>query len=181
MWWIDNVLAKFWWQKGFRKNGIHWCQWKHLCRSKEEGGMGFKDMAQFNITLLAKQGWRILDNPKSLVTQFFKVKYFSEVDFLKSTLGNNSSYIWWSLWATKGVLVDGLYWKVGTGTNISVYNDAWIPYYRNFRSSSINVNLHDYKVVELFSNYERKWNRELIVNTFPEEAAEKILCFLLIK
>lgn len=32
-----------------------------------------------------------------------------------------------------------------------------------------------FKVAELINNNVREWNRELIVNTFPEEAAGKIL------
>ncbi|KAG8501205.1 hypothetical protein CXB51_003327 [Gossypium anomalum] len=37
------------------------------------------------------------------------------------------------------------------------------------------------EVAELICNDERKWNREVIVNTFPEEAAENILCIPLAK
>ncbi|KAA3466735.1 reverse transcriptase [Gossypium australe] len=58
---LENIFAKFWWQKGQRKKGIHWCQWKYMCCPKEEG-MGFKNMFRFNISLLAKQGWRIINN-----------------------------------------------------------------------------------------------------------------------
>lgn len=53
---IESIYAKFWWQKAHGKRGIHWCQWKYLCRPKEEGGLGFRNLAQFNISLLAKQG-----------------------------------------------------------------------------------------------------------------------------
>lgn len=51
---IENIFAKFWWQKAYGKRGIHWCQWKYLCLPKEEGGLGFRNMAQFNTSLLAK-------------------------------------------------------------------------------------------------------------------------------
>lgn len=64
-----------------------------MCRAKEEGGMGFKSMAQFNKALLAKQGCKILTNPDSLVATVLKAKYFLEVDFLNSHLENNCSYL----------------------------------------------------------------------------------------
>ncbi|KAA3479382.1 reverse transcriptase [Gossypium australe] len=38
---IENKIAKYWWQKGGGKRGIHWCQWRYLCRPKEEDGLGF--------------------------------------------------------------------------------------------------------------------------------------------
>lgn len=98
-----------------------------MCRSKDEGGLGFKSMAQFNVALLAKKGWRILNNPNSLVAKVLKAKYFPNVSFLDSRLGNNSSYTWKSIWATRGILEEGLCWNVGRGTNISALNEFWIP------------------------------------------------------
>ncbi|KAG8478940.1 hypothetical protein CXB51_028941 [Gossypium anomalum] len=178
---LEGSFEKFWWQKGYGKKGINWCQWNHMCQSKEEGGMGFRSMGQFNIALLAKQRWRILNNPKSLVAQVFKAKYFPTEEFLNSLLGNNSSYTWKSIWASKGVLMKGICWKVGRGTHISVLNDAWIPVARNFRLSSVVNNLNDFKVADLIDNNVRELKRELIVNTFSEEVAGKILSLLLVK
>ncbi|XP_052490847.1 uncharacterized mitochondrial protein AtMg00310-like [Gossypium raimondii] len=123
---FDNLVARFWWQKGKGKKGIHWCQWEFMCRPKEEGGMGFRNMAQFNVALLAKQGWRIMNNQNALVTKVFKAKYFSDDNFLNSRLGNSSSYVWKSIWAAKDLLKKGHCWRVGTGTNICI-SDAWIP------------------------------------------------------
>ncbi|KAA3460284.1 reverse transcriptase [Gossypium australe] len=120
---IESILARFWWQKGPGKRGIHWCQWKFLYRSKEEGGLGFRRMAQFNISLLAKQGWRLLNFPNSLVARVFKAKYFPDTDFLHARLGSSCSFIWRSIWAIKGTLEKRLLWKVGTGSNISISHD----------------------------------------------------------
>ncbi|KAK5774337.1 hypothetical protein PVK06_042192 [Gossypium arboreum] len=53
---FENIIANFWWQKHKGKRGIHWCAWKNLCVLKENGGLGFRNLGQFNIALLAKQG-----------------------------------------------------------------------------------------------------------------------------
>ncbi|KAK5839066.1 hypothetical protein PVK06_007824 [Gossypium arboreum] len=51
-----SIVARFWWQKGHGKKGIHWCTWKNLCALKENGGLGFRNFGHFNIALLDKQG-----------------------------------------------------------------------------------------------------------------------------
>ena len=33
--------------------------WENLCVPKNQGGMGFKLLKEFNLALLAKQGWKL--------------------------------------------------------------------------------------------------------------------------
>ncbi|KAA3471354.1 reverse transcriptase [Gossypium australe] len=117
-----------------------------MCRSKEEGGMGFRNMAKFNISLLAKQGWRIMNNTESLAAK-----------------------------ATKDILRKGLIWRVGTGNNISVNCDAWIPNGVNFRLLSEVELMPDQFVSTLIDNNERIWKEDLIEDTFDEEDTVRIL------
>lgn len=105
---LEGVMAKFWWQKGPGKKGIHWCSWKQLSESKEMRGLRFRDLSKFNIALLAKQWWRLFNYLDSLLARVMKAKYYSNVDFLNSSLENLPSYTWKSIWAAKGLLSDGL-------------------------------------------------------------------------
>ncbi|KAA3476902.1 reverse transcriptase [Gossypium australe] len=142
---IESKFARFWWQKGIGKQGIHWCKWRYLCSYKEEGA------------------------------RVFKAKYFPDCNFHFSSFGRSSSFVWRSIWATKDALEKGLIWKVSTGENISVFEDAWIPNYDNARLTAGVGNSHFVKVPELINSNEREWNRDLIGNTFPEAEAELIL------
>lgn len=45
-------------------------------KSKENCGLGFRDLASFNLALLAKQAWRLLQNPYSKVAKIYREKYF---------------------------------------------------------------------------------------------------------
>ncbi|KAL4388444.1 hypothetical protein GQ457_09G025950 [Hibiscus cannabinus] len=86
---IKSNCGTFLWQKSSSKRGIHWCTWSELCQLKNDGGMGFRDFGKFNIALLAKQGWRILSNPGSLVARLLRAKYFPTSTFLQASLGSS--------------------------------------------------------------------------------------------
>ena len=43
-----------------------------MCKAKKEGGMGFKDLQAFNLAMLAKQGWRMHEEPSSLMAGYTK-------------------------------------------------------------------------------------------------------------
>ncbi|KAA3464145.1 reverse transcriptase [Gossypium australe] len=156
---LESIFAKYWWLHGKDKRGIHWCHWDFLCRTKEKGGLGFRNMSKFNISLLAKQGWRIMTQADSLVAR----------------LRNSSSYTWKSIWAAQDVLRKGLVWRVGTGKTISINYDAWIPEATNFRLSSQVDLMRDYCVNLLIDSTTRKWKEELVKDTFVEVDAARIL------
>lgn len=60
---------------------------------KEEGGLGFKKLREFNISMLAKQVWRLMDNANPLVTELMKARYYNNSEFLDAQMGDNPSFI----------------------------------------------------------------------------------------
>ncbi|KAA3486342.1 reverse transcriptase [Gossypium australe] len=171
---IESIMAKFWWQKGYGKKGIDWCEWRTLCTLKEIGGLGFRNMCQFNIALLAKKGWRLINYPDSLLARVLKAKYFPNSNFLNSQLGNLPSLTWRSMWVAKGLLCSGMGWRVRRGTEISVWDDHWIP------GKEIDDWGHRIKngvklVADLIDAENSVWKTELVKRTFTADIAEKFL------
>lgn len=65
-----------------------------MCKVKEEGGLGFKKLVEFNLEMLAKQAWSLINNANPLVTQLVKARYYPRSGFFHATLGDNPNYIW---------------------------------------------------------------------------------------
>ncbi|XP_042958141.1 uncharacterized protein LOC122293703 [Carya illinoinensis] len=123
---LNQLIRKFLWGYNEDTSKIQWVRWNQLSYSKEAGGLGFRDFRSFNFALLAKQGWRILQNPSSLAAMVLKKKYFSKSGLLDATLGSRPSFAWRGVCAGLKVLREGLVWRVGNGHKINIWKDWWI-------------------------------------------------------
>ncbi|KAK2658796.1 hypothetical protein Ddye_005329 [Dipteronia dyeriana] len=99
---LDRLCAHFWWGSTSDNRKLYLGAWSKLCQSKDCGGMGFRDLIVFNQALLAKQCWRLIHNPMSLVARVLKQCYFSETSVLRAFGGSSCSFMWKSiLWGHK--------------------------------------------------------------------------------
>ena len=117
---INAILSEFWWGKGDERRKISWVSWQRLCLPKKECGMGFRDLYSFNKALLAKQAWRIWQNPNSFLSRIYKGRYHHSLDFLQSSNVKHASYGYKSIQLGKELLQQGLRVRIGDGKNTNV-------------------------------------------------------------
>ena len=177
---ICSMANRFWWGQRSGAQKVHWVNKEKLVKSKSEGGMGFRDLQLFNTALLARQGWRLLQYPNSLVSRFIKAKYFPNTSFLNARLSSNVSYTWRSICGSRQVLTDGLRWKVGSGTQVKVWKDAWLPSPSTFKVlSPVSILSEDATVDSLIDNDKMCWDIEKLRSVFLSRDVEIIQQILL--
>ncbi|KAL5563736.1 hypothetical protein UlMin_033483 [Ulmus minor] len=123
---LHRLCAQFWWGRNSEKKRMHWCTWEKLCVHKADRGMGFKDLRSFNRALLAKQAWRIHSSPTSLVSRVLKGFYFQTSSFLQVKAKSTSSFVWRSILWVRGLYMQGIRRKIGSGEDTFIYHDGWL-------------------------------------------------------
>ncbi|KAL0327240.1 UNVERIFIED_CONTAM: putative mitochondrial protein [Sesamum angustifolium] len=151
-----------------------------MCSSKLEGGLGFRNLEAFNLALLAKQLWRLLTRPESLVYQVLKAKYFPHSHLFDATLGSRPSYTWRSIFTAMNLFRSGCRWRIGKGHLVNIWEDPWIPRTPSFRVITPRpLNVLASQVSELIDADLRVWNESLVNSLFWPEDRDLILQILL--
>ncbi|XP_024164202.1 uncharacterized protein LOC112171222 [Rosa chinensis] len=112
---IYQLCASFFWGDTDEHKKIHWRSWDRMCLTKQEGGMGFKNIYAYNLAMLAKKGWRIVTNPDSLIAKLYKARYFPYCSFWEAELGDSPLFSWRSCINGRPVLKARVQWKIGDG------------------------------------------------------------------
>lgn len=172
---IQRQMNGYWWGNGRDSKGVRRMSWDKLCMVKEAGGLGFKNLHQFNIAMLAKQGWRFINNSNPLVTSIMKVKYFPNTDFLTAKLGDNPSYMWRSIIVAQEVVQKGCRMSIGTGTDTLVWKIPWLPCHENgYLTTLMPIELEHIKVCDLLDVQEKKWDDAILKELFNEKDIQLI-------
>uniref|UniRef100_A0A803Q469 Reverse transcriptase zinc-binding domain-containing protein n=1 Tax=Cannabis sativa TaxID=3483 RepID=A0A803Q469_CANSA len=149
--------------------------WKRLSRHKNDVGMGFLDLRDYNLAFLGKQGWRLLTNEDSLVSKIYKARYYPSGSFLTATLGQNSSFIWKSILEAQGLVQAGVRKSIGNGTNVSILLDPWLPDPSNPYVLSDHPRLMNQNVSSLFSVQSKSWDLDIVNDLFEERDKNLVL------
>ena len=112
---INSLIRKLWWgsKRGQRKPA--WVSWKTMCKPKHMGGIGFRDIELFNLALLARQVWRLLQDPESLSARVLPARYYPQSNILVANLGARPFQVWRSLMEGRDVLALGLIKRIRSG------------------------------------------------------------------
>ncbi|KAL9840299.1 hypothetical protein AtNW77_Chr2g0226671 [Arabidopsis thaliana] len=167
---LTGQIRRFWWSSVKDRQKIPWIAWRKLTMMKQYGGLGFRDLNHFNVALLAKQGWRVLTHPDSLISRVLKAKYFAKTSLLEAKVGHRPSHAWRSIIQGMSLIKQGLNWRIGDGRTVRVWKDAWINSPLRPPRSLNNVTNDSLKVSDLLVPHTSIWNDEkLHQEIYPED------------
>ncbi|CAA7021910.1 unnamed protein product [Microthlaspi erraticum] len=173
---LSSAVSNFWWSNNGQTRGMHWLAWKKLCRHKNDGGLGFRVIEDFNTALLAKQLWRLINFPDSLFARVFKGRYYRNATPMDPIRSYSPSYGWQSIVSARPLVKIGLIKRVGSGTSISVWDDPWIPASTPRPATGDGINYYPHlRVSELINPSTTTWNLPLLNQLFDSMDVSLIL------
>ncbi|CAJ2661595.1 unnamed protein product [Trifolium pratense] len=90
---IESLLIKFFWGGSEDVRKTSWISWKSICLRKEYGGLGVRQLREFNLALLGKWCWRLLVDRGSLWFRVLEARYGVEGGRVK--VGDRRGSSWW--------------------------------------------------------------------------------------
>lgn len=107
---------------------MHWLFWTSLCRTKKDGGLGFRNLECFNLAMLAKQAWRLVTSaPHLLLSRILKAKYLPRERFFTAEIADRPSTTWRAILGARAYLTQVLRRRIGNGLSTSIWGDYWFP------------------------------------------------------
>jgi len=129
---LVNFQRNFLWGWGSKDRKIAWVKWKNIYKQKEVGGLGLRDIHNFNVALLAKWKWRLGTEDNGLWKQVLESKYGSWKNLNDPITLRFASRWWKDIHKVCGSTTRGLWfdnsvqWVVGEGKIVKFWEDKWV-------------------------------------------------------
>ena len=124
---VNGTMVGFWWGQQQDEMKIHWTSWLSLTKRNEKMGFGFKDLNLRNVALLAKQCWRIINNPEAMWVRIVKDIYFCRCLVLEAKKCAKASWAWTSILKGMDFFNENMMWQIINGEKVNILRDKWIP------------------------------------------------------
>ena len=167
---LERKLRDFFWnglEEKKKATLISWCQ---ICKPKEYGGLGIKNLEWQNEALGAKQVWRLYHESDRKWAKILYNKYLNPLD--KSSLFRiknppKGSAGWNFMAKSRNLITKYLTWDLGKGEEALFWEDSWnglppltsydfAPETISFLKTLRGTKVKDY-IEELESNLDKKW------------------------
>ena len=169
---MDTIIRAFWWGHGQGEKKLHLLNWESICQPKRKGGLSPKKFGLMNQAMLAKQYWKLNQNPNSLLARTYKAKYYPNCSLQEYTPKSHHSWFWKNIVKQGDFRLREGQLRIGARFNIPLNHQNWFP------SSHVNLYhpcLHTGIVGDLIDHNSKSWKADLVRTLYPFSLSKQIL------
>jgi hypothetical protein len=98
----------------------------NICQSKDDGGLGIRDLEAVNKSLIIHAAYNIANNKNPFLSYVLKSKYYPNTSFWIANTEGTRSIFWSSVMHIKRELQDNITTQLHAG-NTSIWSAPWCP------------------------------------------------------
>jgi hypothetical protein len=110
---------------GSLKKKYHLVRWTKVCKDRNKGGLGIKNLRKFNISLLCKWRW-YLETEEGLWQDIIRIKYLKGPPVCSVQSKVSDSPVWKDLMKIRHIYLKGREFDLGDGRMVSFLLDPWL-------------------------------------------------------
>ncbi|XP_026417388.1 uncharacterized protein LOC113312869 [Papaver somniferum] len=175
---MERIQRSYWWNSYIKPRSQNYISWRKVCLPKRLGGLGLKNLCNYNLAFLAKLAWQLLHNQDALWAKLLKGKHFPHHDlrFFPPPVNLNSSWIWQSISIGLEIMLKNAKCQVGNGAHINIWTSNWIPSLNSALQDWGDLNISNYQLVsDLIDTDTEQWNVSLLRLLFTADQVNSIL------
>jgi hypothetical protein len=176
---ITAIIRRFWWygvQEDNPTSPIAFRFWDDICESKENGGVGIRDLYTVNRSLIIHATYNIANNKNPLLTSVLKAKYFHKSSFWTANNYGPRSMFWSSVMQVIKDLYTNSVLQLHAG-NSSIWSTPWCPVWESIHDDlllPVTTTPLPSSASDLWIPNTQNWNLQLLTNTFDNAAVQAI-------
>lgn len=121
---INQIMRSFIWSKNSGQRGWHLIKWDTVTLPRKDGGLGLKEMGDFNTSFMGKVVWALAQNSNKLCFRVLEHRYLQGRSILEEKVRLNASPVWKGILKARDKLKGGYRFRLGNG-NTSVWFKDW--------------------------------------------------------
>ena len=98
--------------------------WNKMAQPINQGGLVLMHL-KCCVAMLAKQVWRVMSNPNTLISQVIVAKYGKGNLEEITQKHSNQCWRWKDVQSVASIITDNLFWQIGTGEKVSLRSRYW--------------------------------------------------------
>lgn len=116
------------------------------------------------MAFITKLCWQLCKLRDILWIKLIKSKYLRGKNSLVKTIPTAGSWMWNGLIKCRKLLISGMCYSITTNSNLSIWQDPWIPDFKPKENEALNNSL--FVIRNLMENNGTQWN-EIMVRNYP--------------
>lgn len=115
----------FLWKEGTQGHYFAKVAWGKVCRPKEEGGLGLKNIQEWNLACMVRHVWDIARNKDTMWVKWIDSNRLHSQNIWQYRKSKNDPWFWNKLLEIRGQIQDKYKIAVGNGASVSFWFDNW--------------------------------------------------------